>query len=57
MWLWIIAAVLFVVWLVAVLMSYTLGGWIYALLVLAIIAALIQLFTGTGQGTGQRKAM
>ena len=37
---------LFVVWLLGVVSSYTLGGFIHILLVLAVVAVLVQLITG-----------
>ena len=44
--LWTIMAVLLVLWLLGVIGSYTLGGFIHVLLVLALVALVIQLFTG-----------
>jgi hypothetical protein len=44
--LWTIAIILVVLWLLGIVTSYTLGGFIYILLVLAIIAVLIQLIRG-----------
>jgi hypothetical protein len=44
--LWTIMAVLLVMWLVGVIGSYTLGGFIHVLLVLALVALVVQLFTG-----------
>lgn len=44
--LWIIAVVLVILWLLGLVTSYTLGGFIHALLVIAIIAILIRLITG-----------
>jgi hypothetical protein len=44
--LWTIFVVLLVLWLLGVVSSYTLGGFIHLLLVLAIVAVIIQLFTG-----------
>ena len=41
-----IAVILFVLWLLGVLTSYTLGGFIYVLLVLAIIMFLIRIIQG-----------
>ena len=44
--LWTIAIVLVGLWLLGVVTSYTLGGFIHILLVLAIIAVLIRLIRG-----------
>ena len=47
--LWTLFIVLLVLWLVGVVSSYTLGGFIHILLVLAVIALIFQLVT-----TGRR---
>jgi len=44
--LYTIAIVLVVLWLLGLVTSYTLGGFIHILLVLAIIMVLINLFSG-----------
>ncbi|MFY9911532.1 MAG: lmo0937 family membrane protein [Candidatus Sulfotelmatobacter sp.] len=44
--LWTIAVVLLILWLLGVVSSYTLGGFIHILLVLAIVAVLIRLIQG-----------
>lgn len=44
--LWTIAAILVVFWLVGLVSGTTLSGFVHVLLVLAVIAVLIQLFTG-----------
>jgi len=44
--LWTIAVILIVLWLLGVVTSYTLGGFIHILLVLAIIMVLIRLIRG-----------
>jgi hypothetical protein len=44
--LWTIAVILFVLWLLGMVSSYTLSGFIHILLVLAIIAVLVGFFTG-----------
>jgi hypothetical protein len=44
--LWTIALILLVLWLVGLVSSYTLGGFIHILLVLAIIAILVRLIQG-----------
>ena len=44
--LWTIFMVLLILWLLGVVSSYTLGGFIHLLLVIAIVAVLIQLIQG-----------
>lgn len=44
--LWTIAVILIVLWLLGMVSSYTLGGFIHILLVLAIIAVLVRLIQG-----------
>lgn len=44
--LWTICAVLIVLWLLGVVTSYTLGGFIHILLVLAIVMLLIRVIQG-----------
>jgi len=44
--LWTIAVVLIILWLLGLLTSYTLGGFIHVLLVLAIIAVLLRVIRG-----------
>ncbi len=44
--LWAIAAVLIVLWLLGIITSYTLGGFIHILLVIAIIVVLVKIITG-----------
>jgi Family of unknown function (DUF5670) len=44
--LWTLFLVLIVLWMLGVVSSYTLGGFIHVLLVLAVIALLIQLIQG-----------
>lgn len=44
--LWTLFVILLVLWLVGVVSSYTLGGFIHLLLVLAVIALVVQLLTG-----------
>jgi uncharacterized protein DUF5670 len=44
--LWTIAALLLILWLLGIVSSYTLGGFIHILLVLAIIAVLIRIIQG-----------
>jgi hypothetical protein len=43
--LWTLFIVLLVLWLVGVVSSYTLGGFIHILLVLAVLALIFQLVT------------
>ena len=44
--LWTIAVVLAVLWLLGLVSSYTLGGFIHILLVLAIIVVLVNVIQG-----------
>jgi hypothetical protein len=44
--LWTIAVILLVLWLLGMVSSYTLGGFIHILLVLAIIAVMVRLIQG-----------
>jgi hypothetical protein len=44
--LWTLFLVLIVLWMLGVVSSYTLGGFIHVLLVVAVIALLIQLIQG-----------
>lgn len=44
--LWTIAVVLIVLWLLGLVTSYTLGGFIHVLLVIAIIIVLVRLIRG-----------
>lgn len=44
--LWTIAVILLVMWALGMVSSYTMGGFIHALLVIAIIVALVQLASG-----------
>ena len=43
--LWTLFVILLVLWLLGVVSSYTLGGFIHILLVLAVVALLMQLLT------------
>lgn len=43
---WTIAVILVVLWAVGLVSSFTLGGFIHILLVLAVIAIAFQLFQG-----------
>ncbi len=44
--LWTIFVVLLVLWFLGLVTSYTFGGFVHILLVLAVIALLFQLFSG-----------
>jgi uncharacterized protein DUF5670 len=44
--LWTIFVILLVLWLLGVVTSYTLGGFIHVLLVVAVILAIMQLLQG-----------
>jgi hypothetical protein len=44
--LWTIAVVLIVLWLLGLVSSYTMGGFIHVLLVIAIVVILIQVIQG-----------
>lgn len=44
--LWTIFVILLILWLVGLVSSYTLGGFIHLLLVLAIVVLIINLVTG-----------
>lgn len=43
---WTVFLVLIVLWMLGVVSSYTLGGFIHVLLVLAVIALVVQLIQG-----------
>ncbi len=44
--LWTIAVILFVLWLLGLVSSYTMGGFIHILLVLAVIVILVNVIQG-----------
>ena len=44
--LWTIFVILLVLWLVGLVSSYTFGGWIYLLLVAAVVVLIIRLLQG-----------
>ncbi|RZT11373.1 hypothetical protein SAMN05216319_0146 [Duganella sp. CF402] len=46
--LYTIAVVLIILWLLGLVTSYTLGGFIHILLVIAVIAVLLRLISGRG---------
>ena len=44
--LWTIAVILVILWLLGMVSSYTLGGFIHILLILAVVAILIRIIQG-----------
>jgi hypothetical protein len=44
--LWTITVILLVLWLLGMVSSYTMGGWIHILLVLAVISIIFNLLAG-----------
>ncbi len=44
--LWTIAVILGILWLLGLISSYTLGGWIHILLVIALVVIVLNLLTG-----------
>jgi len=44
--LWTIFVILLVLWLLGIVSSYTLGGFIHILLILAVVALVFQLISG-----------
>jgi hypothetical protein len=48
MLLWIIAIVLTVLWLLGLITSHTMGGFIHILIVVAVIVVLIRIIQGRG---------
>ena len=44
--LWTIAVVLIILWLLGLLTSYTMGGFIHVLLVIAIVVVLLRIIQG-----------
>ncbi|HEY4354557.1 MAG TPA: lmo0937 family membrane protein [Acidobacteriaceae bacterium] len=44
--LWTITIILVILWILGLVSSYTLGGWIHLLLVLAIIVLIFNLLSG-----------
>jgi hypothetical protein len=45
--LWVVAAILLVMWVGGFAMSYTMGGLLHILLVLAVIAVIVRLVSGS----------
>jgi hypothetical protein len=46
--LWTVALVLIVLWLLGLVSSYTMGGFIHVLLVIAVVVILVRLIQGRG---------
>jgi hypothetical protein len=44
--LWMIAVILIVLWLLGLVTSYTMGGFIHILLVIAVIVVLVNIISG-----------
>ena len=44
--LWTLFVILFIMWLLGMVTSYTLGGFIHILLILAVVSLCIQLISG-----------
>jgi hypothetical protein len=44
--LWTVAVVLLILWLLGFVTSYTMGGFIHVLLVIAIVVVLVRVITG-----------
>jgi len=44
--LWTITIILFILWILGLVSSYTMGGWIHILLVLAVIVLIFNLLSG-----------
>ena len=44
--LWTITIILFILWVLGLVSSYTLGGWIHILLVFALIVLIFNLLSG-----------
>ena len=44
--LWTIAVILIILWLLGLVSSYTMGGFIHVLLVIAIVVVLIRIISG-----------
>lgn len=44
--LWTISIILLVLWALGLVSSYTMGGWIHILLVLAVVVVLVRLISG-----------
>ena len=46
--LWTIAVILVILWLLGLVSSYTMGGFIHILLILALIVVVVSIFQGRG---------
>jgi hypothetical protein len=46
--LWTIAVILIVLWLLGLVTSYTMGGFVHILLVIAVVVILVRLIQGRG---------
>ena len=46
--LWTIAVILIVLWLLGIVTSYTMGGFVHILLVIAIVVILVRVIQGRG---------
>ena len=44
--LWTIAVVLVILWLLGLITSYTMGGFVHALLVIAVVVVLLRIISG-----------
>jgi hypothetical protein len=47
--LWTIAVVLVILWLLGLVSSYTMGGFIHLLLIVAVIVVVLNIFQGRGR--------
>lgn len=47
--LWTIAVILVVLWLLGLVSSYTMGGFIHLLLILAVVVVLLNIIQGRGR--------
>ena len=47
--LWTIAVILVILWLLGLVSSYTMGGFIHILLILAVIVVVLNIFQGRGR--------
>lgn len=43
---WLIIAILLILWALGLITSYTLGGWLHALLIIAIVLLVIRILQG-----------
>jgi hypothetical protein len=47
--LWTIAVILVILWLLGLVSSYTMGGFIHILLIIAVIVVVLNIFQGRGR--------